>query len=80
MTQHVFSVAKANMGRVDAAAVTVGAGSSIGTDAVQLTIDTANVEGHGNGAADGYAAGKGAIIKALEAIKRKLLEGGWPPA
>lgn len=80
MTQHVFSVSKSNMGRMDAAAVVVGAGTSIGTDAVRLTIDTTNVEGHGNGAADGHATGKAAVIKALAVIKRKLLEGGWPPA
>jgi len=80
MTQHTFSVSKSNIGRMDSAAVTLASGSSIGTDLLQLTVDTSNAEGHGNGAADGYATGKAAIIKALEVVKRKLLEGPWPPA
>ena len=80
MAQLTFSVDKQAMGRVDMAAVVIGSGSSIGTNVVSVTIDTANAEAHGNGAADGVATGKAAVIKALDAIRRKLLQNrDWPP-
>ena len=80
MAQLTFSVSKTNMGRMDMEAVTIASGASIGTDLVQVTIDTANAEAHGNGAADGVSTGKAAIVKALDAIRRKLLQNrDWPP-
>ena len=80
MAQLTFTVDKSAMGRLDMAAVTIASGSSIGTNVVSVTIDNANAEAHGNGAADGVSTGKAAIIKALDAIRRKLLQNpDWPP-
>jgi len=80
MAQFIYAYPKASMGRFDLAAVTKSAGSSIGTDAVQVTIDAGNLEGYGNGPSDGGTAGKLAILHALRAIMRKVEQDTWPPA
>ncbi len=80
MTQVIFSYPKASMGRMDLAAVSTAAGASIGTHAVQVCIDTTNLEAFGNGPTDGGTTGKLAVLHALRAIMRKVEQGYWPPA
>lgn len=65
MTQRVFAMPAANGGKVD---VTVGAGSSIGTDVVRVLVD------------DATAANKTLVLNALEQVMNRLREAAWPLA
>jgi hypothetical protein len=63
MTQKLYSVPASGPNK---ATVAVAAGTSIGTDIVRVYLD------------DATAPNRQAVFDALDVIKQKIIEAGWP--